>query len=76
MKQGFVLLLTAGILFAVLTAWFPGLALFWIIGLFAAAAGSYLAVNHLRYRKISELSMYLKRVLGGEMNLHVPDNAE
>ena len=75
-KQGFVLLLTAGILFAVLTAWFPGLALFWIIGLFAAAAGSYLAVNHLRYRKISELSMYLKRVLGGEMNLHVPDNAE
>ena len=76
MKNGFLLLLAAGILCAVLTVLFPNLAILWIIILFAAAAVIYLTVNQLRYRKISELSMYLKRVLGGETNLHVPDNAE
>ena len=48
----------------------------WFLIFFAAGLASFLVGNGLRYRKIRALSLYLKRVLNGERQLDIPDNAE
>lgn len=48
----------------------------WFLLFFAMGLSAFLAGNALRYRKIRSLSLYLKRVLNGERQLDIPDNAE
>lgn len=43
---------------------------------FAGAIAVFLTVGYFRYRKVSRLSIYLKRVLNGGRKLDVPDNVE
>ncbi|MCI8505757.1 MAG: HAMP domain-containing histidine kinase [Lachnospiraceae bacterium] len=52
------------------------MAFFWFLLFFAAGFFVLWVGNALRYRKIATLSLYLKRVLNGERQLDIPDNAE
>ncbi|MCI8464386.1 MAG: HAMP domain-containing histidine kinase [Lachnospiraceae bacterium] len=51
-------------------------AFLWFVSFFVAGLLIFLAGNAVRYRKIASLSLYLKRVLNGERQLDIPDNAE
>ncbi|QNM06546.1 sensor histidine kinase [Qiania dongpingensis] len=75
-KYGFWVLLAAGVLagsaiFAESGEGFRYFLLFLLVSVIV-----YLLVNHIRYRKISGLSLYLKKVLNGDKKLDIPDNAE
>lgn len=48
----------------------------WFFAFFVAGFVTFLVGNSLRYRKIRNLSLYLKRVLNGERQLDIPDNVE
>lgn len=48
----------------------------WFFAFFVAGFVTFLVGNSLRFRKIRNLSLYLKRVLNGERQLDIPDNVE
>ncbi len=75
-KYGFFLFLAAGLLCGSAVFGAAPRALPAFLAFFVLAVLIFLAVNALRYKRIAGLSLYLKRVLNGEKQLDIPDNAE
>lgn len=75
-KYGFWVLLILGIFAGSMIYAESGRGFYCFCVFFACACAVYLMVSRLRYRRISELSLYLKQVLDGRRGLDIPDNAE
>ena len=76
LKYGCMLYLAAGILCGSAVLSESGRAFFWFLGFFAAGLVIFLGAGHSRYRKITSLALYLKKVLNGMKKLDIPANVE